>query len=287
MGTLTVGLASCAAFPELTPDDRLLLEELRRRGADARAVVWDSRSEHWAAFDTVVIRSCWDYHLRPAAFLDWLKALEAAGVRVWNPVELIRQNMHKGYLRDFAREGVSIVPTVFLEKGANVSIADLLEERGWPAAVVKPAISASAFRTSLVRLDTAGPDQATVEGLLADGDVLIQCFMPEIRSHGEWSLVFVDGEYSHGVVKRPAPGDFRVQTELGGSAERRAPPKRLLDEARAIAARIPEPWLYMRIDGLELGGTFTLMEMELIEPFLFLADAPAAPLRLADALLRP
>jgi glutathione synthase/RimK-type ligase-like ATP-grasp enzyme len=138
-----------------------------------------------------------------------------------------------------------------------------------------------------VRLDTAGPDQATVEELLADGDVLIQCFMPEIRTHGEWSLIFVDGEYSHGVVKRPAPGDFRVQTELGGSAERQAPPQLLLDEARALAARIPEPWLYMRIDGLDLGGTFTLMEMELIEPFLFLADAPAAPLRLADALLRP
>jgi hypothetical protein len=281
---LTIGIATCAKVPDLTPDDRLLVDELLRRGVDARAVAWDDPSVPWTTFDSVVIRSCWDYQLRIEPFLAWLAALEEAGVPLWNPAGLVRWNHHKGYLQDLERSGVAIVPTVFLERGAGVSLSGLLAERGWTEAVIKPAVSASAYRTSRVSLENAAPAQEALDALLADGDVLVQRFLPEIASLGEWSLIFFAGTFSHALVKRPGTGDFRVQVELGGSAVRQDPPSGFLEQAQALARRIPEPWLYARLDGVDLDGVFTLMELELIEPFLFLADDPPAAARLADAL---
>ncbi len=283
---MKIGLATCARLPELTDDDRLLLDALRRRGADAAPVVWDDPSAAWAAFDAVAIRSCWDYHLHLPRFLDWLEALERAGVAVWNPPALVRWNAHKRYLRVLRDAGVPIVPTAFLEGGAPVRLASLLAERGWTDAVVKPAVSASAHRTTLVSTATAAAAQAQLDALVADGDVLVQRFMTEVRTSGEWSILFLDGAFSHGALKRPGPGDFRVQTELGGSVSPGPPPPAIVEQARRVLDRVPHDWIYARVDGLDLGGTFTLMELEMIEPVLFLADAPEAPSRLADALLR-
>ena len=280
----TIGLATCARVPDLTADDHLLLDELRRRGVDTRAVIWDDPSVPWATFESVMIRSCWDYYLRPGEFLAWMTSVERTGVPLWNPAGLVRWNYHKGYLQDLERSGVPIFPTVFLERGARVSIVSLFDERGWTEAVIKPALSASAYRTSRVSLLGGASAQEALEALLADGDVLVQRFLPEIASLGEWSLLFFAGSFSHALLKRPGSGDFRVQVELGGSAVRQEPPAALLEQAQAIARRIPEPWLYARLDGVDLGGVFTLMELELIEPFLFLADDPLAPIRLADAL---
>lgn len=279
-----IGLATCAKVPDLTPDDRLLLDELLRRGVDARPVIWDDPSVPWSTLDGVMIRSCWDYTERPGEFLAWMDSLEAAGVPLWNPAGLVRWNHHKGYLLELERSGVPIVPTVFLDRGSRISLSSLLEERGWPEAVIKPAISASAYRTSRVSLAGAVDAQEALDDLLADGDVLVQRFLPEIASLGEWSFLFFAGTFSHALLKRPGAGDFRVQTELGGSAVRQEPPAGLFEQAQAVARRIPEPWLHARVDGVDLGGTFTLMELELIEPFLFLADDPLAPARLADAL---
>ena len=279
-----IGLATCIKVPDLTADDQLLLNELRRRGVDARAVVWDDPAVSWATFDSIMIRSCWDYYLRPGPFLAWMAALEEVGVPLWNPAGLVRWNHHKRYLQDLERSGVPIVPTAFLERGERVSIAALLEERRWTEAVIKPALSASAYRTSRVSLASAEPAQEALDALLADGDVLVQRFLPEIASLGEWSFLFFGGAFSHALLKRPGSGDFRVQTELGGSAVPQEPPAGLFAQAQAIARRVPEPWLYARVDGVDLAGVFTLMELELIEPFLFLADEPQAPARLADAL---
>lgn len=281
---MRIGLATCARVPDLSADDQLLREELLRRGVYARAVVWNDPAVPWVAFDSVVLRSCWDYHLDTERFLDWLADLEDAGIPLWNPAGLVRWNHHKGYLQELERSGVPIVPTVFLERGARVSIAGLLAERGWTDAVVKPAVSASAYRTFRVSLASAAEAQEAVDALLAGGDVLVQRFLPEVATLGEWALLFFAGAFSHALLKRPAAGDFRVQTELGGSAIRQDPPPALLEQAQAIARRIPEPWLYARLDGVDLGGVFTLMELELIEPFLFLADEPLAPVRMADAL---
>lgn len=282
-----IAFVTYAGLPGLSNDDRLAAAELTRLGAAVDAVVWDDSAVRWGSYDRVVIRSCWDYHLRPAAFLNWLARLEADRVSLWNPAPVVRANVDKGYLVDLAAAGVPVVPTVRLERGEKADLPGLLAERGWDEAVVKPAVSASAFRTRRVQredADTAAA-QADLEEMLAASGALIQRFLPEIQTRGEWSFLFLGGEYSHAVLKRPKTGDFRVQEELGGSSVLERPEPALVDQARAVTATIPRPWLYARVDGVEIGGVFTLMELELIEPALFLGWEPEAPARFASAIL--
>jgi glutathione synthase/RimK-type ligase-like ATP-grasp enzyme len=282
---LKIALATSAAVPELTPDDRLLLDELRRRGAQARAEVWDDAGVSWAAYDAVVVRSCWDYHLRRPAFLDWAARVEAAGPVLWNPAALVRANAHKAYLRDLAAAGVPVLPTAWLQLGTAADLTAELAGRGWGAAVVKPAVSASAHRTWRVTREEASCRQADLEALLSQGDVLVQEFAPEVTAQGEWSFVFLAGAYSHAVLKRPASGDYRVQDEWGGTVSATEPPPALVACARRVASTVPDPWLYARVDGIDRSGVLLVMELELIEPHLFLSHADGAAGRLADAIM--
>jgi hypothetical protein len=285
--TMKVALATCDRVPDLTEDDRLLLDELSRRGVSARPLVWNDAGARWAMFDRVVIRSCWDYHLRLSEFLAWLDRVEADGVPLWNPAPLVRSNAHKSYLKDLKGAGLPVVPTAWLERGSTVDLGRLLRDRGWSEAVVKPAVSASAFRTWRVSAQDAASGDAhrALRELTAEGDVLVQPFLREIERDGEWSFVFLGGGFSHAVLKRPAAGDFRVQAEYGGSALTEAPPSSALSEAQAVADYIKGPWAYARIDAVLTEGALTLMEVELIEPYLFLANHPRAAARLADAIL--
>ena len=281
---MNIGFATSAAYPSLTDDDRPLLDLLRDRGATASAAVWDDPSIPWASFDAVVLRSTWDYHLRVGEFETWLHALDAAGVRLWNPTALVRWNMHKRYLRELGERGIQVPPTEWVSRGDPRPLASVLRGRGWSDAVVKPAISASATETWHTTPEVRA-DGARYARLVSERDVLVQLAVPEIRSAGEWSLVFIAGAFSHATVKRPRPGDFRVQVEHGGSVDPASAPAAVVDAGRAIADALERPWLYARVDGVATAGGFVLMEVECIEPHLFLAHAPGAHERFAQALL--
>lgn len=283
---LRAAFVTYSGLPNLSEDDRLAVEELRRRGAEVEPAVWDDPQVPWSRYDRVVIRSCWDYHKRLAEFLGWLDRMEREAVPLWNPVRVVRGNVDKSYLVALAAAGLPVVPTVHLERGAAADLAGLLAERGWSEVVVKPSVSASAFRTRRIGRGEAPAAQAELDELLASSGVLIQPFMTEIQSGGEWSLIFLGGDFSHAVLKRPREGDFRVQQELGGSADLAVPAASLIEQARAILGQIREPWLYARVDGVEAGGMFTLMELELTEPSLFLGSDPQAPARFAAAILK-
>jgi hypothetical protein len=239
----------------------------------------------WGDFDRLVLRSCWDYHKRPDEFLAWLALLEAQGAPLWNPPRLVRANAHKSYLRALESAGVPVLPTAWLPRGAAADLRALLEERGWPEAVVKPAVSASAYGTWRTGVSRASEDQRALDDLLSRADVLVQPLAPEVARDGEWSLVFFGGSYSHAVLKRPGAGDFRVQSELGGTETTLEPAPSLLAQARAVASKIDGPWLYARVDGIDRAGVFTLFELELIEPFLYLGRHPQAAARFAEAIL--
>jgi glutathione synthase/RimK-type ligase-like ATP-grasp enzyme len=284
---LRVALATCAKLPDLGPDDALLRDELARRGVDARAAVWNDPARDWSAFDRVVLRSVWDYHRSLGAFLAWLDRLEAQGVALFNPAPLVRWNSSKAYLRAGAARGWNVPSTAWLERGRPVDLAGLLAERGWAEAVVKPAVSASAYGTFRVSAAAAatGASGEALGRLLEEGDVLVQPFLPEVTRDGEWSFVFLGGALSHAVRKRPAAGDFRVQREHGGSVEGVTPPAALRREAESVAALLPGPCAYARVDGVVVEDRLCLMEVELIEPELFLAHHPRAAARLADAIL--
>jgi glutathione synthase/RimK-type ligase-like ATP-grasp enzyme len=280
-----VALATCRAYPRLAEDDRLLRDALHARGVGAEPVVWDEAAVEWAGFDAVVVRSTWDYHLRAEAFDAWIGGLEHAGVPLWNPPEVLRWNSRKTYLRELEAAGIPTVPTRFVEEG-GLSLTSVLEETGWDEVVVKPVVSASAYETWRASRATLARDAARYARLLAEGAVMVQPFLPGIMDEGEWSLCFFAESYSHAVLKRPRPGDFRVQADHGGQYTAAQPSRQLIAEAEAALRVSGRRTLYARVDGCVMDGTFRLMELELLEPGLFLSTHARAADRFADAVIQ-
>jgi glutathione synthase/RimK-type ligase-like ATP-grasp enzyme len=282
----TIGLATSRRYAGLVADDRLAAARLRALGVNVRPIVWTDEVSSCDGCAVVVVRSCWDYHLVPDRFHAWTRSVEARGVGVWNPPTMIAWNTDKSYLRALRAQGVRVPETVWLDRGEPCDLAVTLSARGWARAVVKPTISATAWRTFLTQPATAGSDQAGLDEVLADSGALVQQFVDEIETDGEWSLVFFDGAFSHAVIKRPLAGDFRVQEEFGGRAEPRTPSAPVVEAAAHALSQVPGAPLYARVDGVIARGAFTLMEMELIEPSLFLGSDPGAVDRFVSALLR-
>jgi glutathione synthase/RimK-type ligase-like ATP-grasp enzyme len=293
-----VALATYAALPALNDDDQLLLAALVHAGASAAPAVWDDPAVDWSRFDVVVVRSCWDYHLRHDAFLAWLSRVDASGARLVNPVALLRWNADKRYLRALERDGIALVPTAWVERVAHGTsapmLAALLAQRGWSEAVVKPAISASAHDTWRTSRVGAARDERRFSELLATSraGVLVQPFVPEVALSGELSLVFLGGAFSHATLKRPAAGDFRVQWEHGGSADPVDPPRALVRDAESVLAAAARQSgvashevAYARVDGVERAGRLVLMELECLEPHLFLSYRVGAADDLARAVM--
>ena len=283
---MRVALATSRELEGLWAGDRIFLKELHRRGFAAAPVVWDDPSAPWDAWDIVVIRSCWDYHLKADRFLEWVDRIAADGRVVVNRPELVKWNLHKGYLFDVARAGGRIPATRLIPRGTGRALRDHLCDAGWPEAVVKPAVSASGQSTRLVRGAPSAADETAFADAVAAGDVLAQAYVPEVRHRGEWSLVFFEGRYSHAALKLAAPGEFRVHIEWGGRVETAPPPPALVEQAQALMDALDLRSTYARVDGTEVEGGLMVMELEVIEPELFFDRHPAAAARLADAVER-
>ncbi|MGN6254231.1 MAG: ATP-grasp domain-containing protein [Solirubrobacterales bacterium] len=279
-----IAIATCAGYADLKAGDDLLREELAARGVESAAVVWDRMEGEMDGFDACLVRSTWDYHEKYEEFLAWARRVEAA-IPLWNDAQTIAWNSNKTYLRELAEGGVRIVPTLWVEQGERPVLDELLVERGWDEAVVKPVVDLGARNLSRVRAaDIEG--QKALERVLERHGAMVQPFLPSLEEQGELSLIYVAGQFSHAVRKRPAPGDFRVQSIWGGSVKRAEPTAEHLELAkRALSQVIPTP-LYARADLVEdLAGDPCLIELELIEPNLYLSHQPGAAGLLADALL--
>jgi glutathione synthase/RimK-type ligase-like ATP-grasp enzyme len=218
----------------------------------------------------VVLRSTWDYHERIGEFHAWIDRMEAMGARLWNPPGVLRWNTDKRYLARLSHPHLSPPPTVILERGSGVDLPALLETRGWDEAVMKPAISADGFSTERTSRAHAASRQAVLDTMLARADVVIQQLVPEIRTNGEISMMFFGSAFSHAVSKRPQAGEFRVQERLGGMIARTDPPRTLVDYARGLLEAHAPGCLYARVDAVVTDDRFVLMEVELVEPSLYL-----------------
>lgn len=276
---------TCAALPGLADDDRVLLEALRRRGVSVEPVVWEDPFHDWTTTRLTVIRSAWDYAFRRDLFLEWARRV-AASRPLWNPLPVVQWNTHKGYLVDLAARGVPVVPTVVLSAGSGVRLSDELGARGWKDAVLKAAVAQSGRYAMRVQAEQPEAGIALLARVLPSEDMLLQPFLPGVAARGEVSVTFVEGTVSHAVRKRAAAGDFRVHSDHGGTVERWDPtPKELAVAERAMAA-VGRPLLYGRVDLVPgVGGDPVVMELEVVEPELFLRFAPEAAERLADATL--
>jgi glutathione synthase/RimK-type ligase-like ATP-grasp enzyme len=281
-----VALATYDAAPDLAPDDQLLAAALERAGIRAAPAVWSDRSVDWRSFDVVVIRSCWDYHRRHGEFVAWLDALDASRRPVWNPTSMMRWNSDKRYLIDLARRGLATVPTRIVERGSAVRVGDVARVEGWTRFVVKPAVSASAHETHALELPLGAEDRAAIERVAAHGDVLVQPFLEEITTDGELSLIFFDGVFSHAAIKRSRRGDFRVQTEHGGTVAPVDVVPAVVEQASRSLDALDDVPLYARVDGIGDAESFRLMELELIEPNVFLAAGDGSADRFAAAIVR-
>jgi hypothetical protein len=263
------------------PEFLALAPALAAQGLAALLVAWDDPAVDWSAFRLCVIRATWDYHLRLPEFLAWAERV-AAQTALWNPLDLVRWNTHKGYLRVLEQQGIAIVPTVWAPRGPTLDLAALLHECGWTLAVIKPTVSASAYATRLVTSATLAEGQAHLDALLAERDMMIQPFLTSVTTTGERSLVYLDGILCHTILRSPALGaDTGEKARLiPNDAEEAA-------FARRVMQAVNGDTLYARVDiARDNRGDLRLMELELVEPWLGLDLAPEAPARFAAAIVR-
>ncbi len=277
-----LALATSADYPSIQPDDAHLATALQRLGIQPISCVWNDPRVDWSRFDGVLIRTIWDYFKHYAVFLDWLDRLDQLGVPTINDNALLRWNSDKRYLFELANLGVATIPT---QLASAHELSHVLATMAAQQVVVKPTISGGAWHTLRGVAGHHALDQA-VRKLPAEYDYLVQPFVPEVLSDGEWSLLYFAGSFSHAVIKRPAAGDYRVQGEHGGTAEPAVPSTATLAAAdralAAVAALGHGDHAYVRVDGVVSAGRFLIMELELIEPFLHLAAQPTAAERLAQ-----
>jgi glutathione synthase/RimK-type ligase-like ATP-grasp enzyme len=277
----TIMLATCAAWPDLSTSDQCLAAALRARGWNVGASPWNERFEPFADARAVVVRSTWDYHQTPDAYLGWLARLDPR--RTFNAPDLICWNLSKAHVLDLGRQGAPVPRSMAAAADAS-AVAAALDTLGLHEAVIKPLIGASGFGVERV---TRGAEAASLDRARANkmmDRVLVQEFLPGI-AHGEVSGVFFDDAFSHGLRRIAAPGEFRINWQYGGRMDPTALRPELVEQMQRVVGLLPERALYARVDGVVFDGRFVLMEVEVNEPGLGLDLAPGSADRFAEALL--
>ncbi|MCX4545556.1 hypothetical protein [Streptomyces sp. NBC_01565] len=284
---LRVALATDAFGRARDAELPVLLAALRGRGVDATAADWDDAGHDWAAYDAVVIRSTWEYTERLPEFLAWASRVGAV-TALHSPAEVVRWNSDKTYLAELAAGGVATVPTRFIAPGGPVKLTEAGE------IVVKPSVSAGARNSARYTPAQRGAAEAHVRMLHGSGaTAMVQPYLERIVE-GERALVFLGGKFSHAMRKGP------VLTDTGRVDNARVPHPDLTAHVpgaaelavataalTAVAARSADPLLYARVDlALDEDGSPVVMELELIEPNLFLTASEGAVDRFAEAVTR-
>jgi hypothetical protein len=301
--TTRIALATCAALPDLDPDDAPLVAALRERGYEVSAPVWNDQSVDWSTFDLVVVRSTWDYTERPRDFRWWAQRVGQV-TRLLNPPSVIAWNIDKTYQRTMESAGLPIVPTIWMDPERNFN-ARAIHTR-FPAFghfVIKPTVSAGSRDTG--RYDAGEtPSRALaithVKDLLGAGrHVMVQRYLKQVDTVGETALVYFDGVLSHAVRKAPLlEGPYRAG-EMDGVLYKeevmtaREPSEAELEVGRRVIEALPTlvPGVdgtlpYARVDLIpDDEGNPVVLELELIEPSLFFAQAPGSVERFVDTIV--
>lgn len=268
---MKIAYVSCVNLPEPDIDEQLLISALAEHGHETLVVGWDDPTVEWSSFDAALIRAPWNYAQHLDAFRAWI-AHASAQTRLINPPETLTWNLHKGYLAQLRASGIAIVPTVFFDQGASVSVASVCEHHGWSRIVIKPTVSAGSFGTRAFTLDSLGEAQTFFDEMVAHREMMIQRYIPSVDTVGETAIVVIDGLITHAVEKRPRFHDQDEQVFL------REP---ISDEMREIAGRVMgvagKAYLYARVDVIpDDDGSLMLSELEMLEPSLFFPHFPEA-----------
>jgi len=248
------------------------------QGHSVEDVSWDDPDADWGSYAAAIIGTTWDYWDRQAEFLAALERIEAA-TRLFNPVALVRWNIHKTYLRDLEAKGARIIPTVWLDTVDAASAAAAFETLGADDLVFKRQVGAGAHGQH--RLSRGGPVPDMPHAMM------VQPFLKSIQTEGEFSFIFVGGDFCHALVKRAVAGDYRIQSKYGGKETPVTPPADDLADAAAVISMLDEAPLYARVDMVRgEDGRLVLMELEVIEPYLYPLEGPRLGEMLAEAVLK-
>lgn len=280
--TARIVLATALESADLMPSDRLYAEALERRGCRVAAAPWDGPCAAFAGADAVVIRATWGYYRTLEAFRDWTETTAVASC-LFNSIDLVRWNLRKDYVGKLDAAGIR-VPRSHVVACEAAIVGEVLEREGWEEAVVKPATGASGHSVELLHRATLDRQIAGLSAEARASGVVVQEFLPEI-AEGELSLIYFDGVFSHAIRKRPPPGEFRANSRYKPTRTAETPPATVTEQGAACLAVLPERPLYARVDGVVRGSTLIVIEVEVLEPALFMEFDPPSAERFAAATL--
>ena len=263
--------------------DKLLIEPMKKIGWIAEEISWRNENVNWNDYDTVIVRSTWDYQNDSEKFINVLEKINGVS-RLENDLDLMKWNMNKNYLFDLEQKGVKIVETIW-EKNFNTNLAhEYFEKLDMDEIIIKPNISANADNTFRLTRDKLNKNLGQLEKIFAAREFMVQPFLKNIIDEGEYSLFFFNGKFSHSVVKKPKENDFRVQEEHGGNIQPFKVSFELILIAENIIRKLSTIPLYGRVDLVRTKkNDFALIELELIEPSLYLNKDDQSPLRFVKA----
>lgn len=281
---MKIAILTCEKLPDLNPEDQNIITELAKHNIEAKAIIWDDKTVNWTDFDYLIFRNTWDYFEKETEFKIWLDQIEKLGIKTLNPIAIIQKNIHKFYLRDLQKLGVTILPTVFIDKTNHLNLTELIPSH-WKKAVIKPAFSAGSYLTEVFDVSEIQAINEKYKSIATEKELLLQEFMPEIQTIGETSFIFFNKKFSHAVNKKPVDGDFRVQSLFGGQYTLVQPTTTLIEKAQKIVNTFPDDLLYARVDGIIINSELHLMEIECIEPDLYFNLSENALQRFVNAIM--
>lgn len=256
-------------------------------GWQVDCVPWRDPAIDWNVFDAVYICTPWDYPENPALFMRVLEAIDESQAELINPLPLVRWSLAKTYLRDLEQRGGAIVPSVWFEDFDAADIPGWFRSLGGDTVVIKPAVGANAQDTYVLTQPVAPDLVEELQDTFANRAFFVQPFMANVQSEGEYSLFFFNGEYSHAILKTPEQGDFRSQEEHGAEIKSVVATPEQVAAAESILALVEPGPTYVRVDLVrDDDDNYLLMELELIEPSLYLRTDPESAARFANAFDR-
>ena len=265
-------------------DDELAVLPLARRGIRVETIPWDRPGVDWRQYALVVIRSTWDYQHHAQRFLGVLEEIERLGVTLVNGSDIVRWNMQKSYLRELASKGIEIVPTLWRESLAPGELVPLFEDLRSLEGVIKPILSGTAQGAWRLDAESVRRLAPEIEAYYANRALMMQPFELGIVEEGEFSMMYFNGRHSHSILKVPKTGEFRVQEEYGSELLSITPERALLAAGDAAIAAVGQKLLYARVDLVRHDEVFRLMELELVEPSIYLRTDAGAADRFANAV---
>ncbi|HRN27286.1 MAG: hypothetical protein IT276_03915 [Ignavibacteriaceae bacterium] len=265
--------------------DKLLIEPMKTLGWIAEEISWRNEKVNWNDYDAVIVRSTWDYQNDVEKFIKVLEMINGVSY-LENDLDLMKWNMNKNYLFQLKQKGITIVDTIW-EKSFNPVLANNYFERlDTDEIIIKPNVSANADNTFRLSKEKLKEQSSNLEKIFAQREFMVQPFLNNIIDEGEYSLFFFDGKFSHSVLKKPKEKDFRVQEEHGGNIQPIEASSDMIMIAENIIKKLSTIPLYGRVDLVRTKqNEFALMELELIEPSLYLNKDVDAPLRLSKAFV--